>query len=144
MLLGEYTHNLDDKKRLTLPKKFKDELGKKLVLTRGLDNCLFLFPQKEWEHTVSKLKQLSFTQSDTRGFMRFMFSGASEIEIDKSGRILVPDNLKKFAGLKSRVVLAGVSDKVEIWDEKEWQKYTMRVEKQGEKLAEKLGEIGVL
>ena len=144
MLLGEYTHILDDKKRLTLPKKFKTELGKKVVLTRGLDNCLFLYSQKEWERTASKLKELSFTQADTRGFNRFLFSGASEIDIDSSGRILVPDNLKKFAGLNSKVVLAGVADKVEVWNEKEWQKYTAKVEKQGEQLAEKLGEIGVL
>jgi len=144
MLLGEYTHILDDKKRLMLPKKFKDELGKKVVLSRGLDNCLFLYSQKEWDKMMQKLQQLSFTQADTRGFMRFMFSGATELEIDKAGRILVSDTLKKFAGLKSKVVLAGVADKVEIWDEKEWQKYTARVEKQGEQLAEKLGEIGVL
>ena len=144
MLLGEYIHTLDDKRRLTLPKKFKSELGKKMVLTRGLDNCLFLYPQKEWDRTANKLKELSFTQADTRGFNRFLFSGASEVEVDSSGRILVPENLKRFASLKSKVILAGVSDRVEIWDEAEWRKYTDKVEKQGEKLAEKLGEIGVL
>lgn len=144
MLLGEYTHILDDKKRLTLPKKFKDELGKKMVLTRGLDNCLFLYPKKEWDKTAGKLKELSFTQADTRGFNRFLFSGASEVELDSAGRILIPDNLKRFANLKGKVVLAGVSDRVEVWDEKQWRMYTTKVEKQGEQLAEKLGEIGVL
>lgn len=144
MLLGEYTHVLDDKKRLTLPKKFKSELGKNVVLTRGLDNCLFLYSQKEWERTAGKLKELSFTQADTRGFNRFMFSGAAEVEQDSAGRILIPDNLKRFANLRGKVVLAGVSDRVEVWDEREWQKYTAKVEKQGEQLAEKLGEIGVL
>ena len=144
MLLGEYTHSLDDKKRLTLPKKFKTELGKKMVVTRGLDNCIFLYPQKEWEKTANKLRELSFTQADTRGFNRFLFSGAAEVEVDSAGRILIPENLKRFASLKSKVVLAGVSDRVEIWDEAEWKKYTAKVEKQGEQLAEKLGEIGVL
>lgn len=144
MLIGEFIHSIDDKKRLALPKKFKDELGKKVVLTRGLDNCLFLYPLKEWAHTAEKLKQLSFTQADTRGFNRFMFSGASEVEVDTAGRILVPDSLKKFANLKSKVVLAGVSDRVEIWDQKAWEQYTTRIEKQADQLAEKLGEVGVL
>ncbi len=144
MLLGEYIHTLDEKKRIILPKKFKDELGKKLVLTRGLDKCLFLYSKKEWENVVQNLKQLSFTQADTRGFTRFMFSGATEIDLDKSGRILIPDSLKRFAGLKGKVVFAGVSDRVEVWDEARWKKYTAKVEKQGDELAEKLGEIGVL
>ena len=144
MLLGEFIHTIDEKKRLALPKKFKDELGKKMVLTRGLDNCLFVYPLKEWAHTAEKLKQLSFTQADTRGFNRFMFSGASEVETDTAGRILIPDALKKFANLKSKVVIAGVSDRVEIWDEKAWATYTARIEKQADQLAEKLGEVGVL
>lgn len=144
MLLGEFIHTIDEKKRLALPKKFKDELGKKMVLTRGLDNCLFVYPLKEWAHTAEKLKQLSFTHADTRGFNRFMFSGASEVEADGAGRILIPDSLKKFANLKSKVVIAGVSDRVEIWDEKAWVQYTARIEKQADQLAEKLGEVGVL
>ena len=144
MLLGEYTHTLDDKKRLTLPKKFKESLGKKLVITRGLDNCLFLYADKEWADIAKRLRELSFAQADTRGFNRFMFSGAAEVETDSAGRILVPDHLKKFAGLKTKVVLAGVSDRVEIWDEKRWSAYQERIEKQGDAMAEKLGEIGVL
>ena len=144
MLLGEYTHTLDEKKRLTLPKKFKDALGKKLVITRGLDNCLFLFADKEWQAIAKRLRELSFAQADTRGFNRFMFSGAAEVELDSTGRILVPEHLKKFASLKTKVVVAGVSDRVEIWDAKQWDVYQARIEKQGEAMAEKLGEIGVL
>lgn len=144
MLLGEYTHTLDDKKRLMLPKKFKDSLGKKLVITRGLDNCLFLYSDKEWADIAERLRNLSFAQSDTRGFSRFMFSGAAEVETDSTGRILIPEHLKKFAALKSKVVLAGVSNRVEIWDEKRWGTYQDKIEKQGDVLAEKLGEIGVL
>jgi MraZ protein len=144
MFLGEYNHTIDDKKRLSLPKGFKKELGKSAVLTRGLDNCLFLYTKKDWEKTAEKLKELSFTQADTRGFNRFMFSGAAEVSIDSAGRILVPETLKRFAGLKSKVVLAGVSDRVEIWDEKAWAEYTRRIEKQADAMAEKLGEVGVL
>ncbi len=144
MLLGEYTHTLDDKKRLTLPKKFKDTLGKKLVVTRGLDNCLFVYAEKEWAEIATRLRELSFAQADTRGFNRFMFSGAAEVGVDSAGRILLPEHLKKFAALKSKVILAGVADRVEIWDEKRWSAYQDRIERQGDAMAEKLGEIGVL
>ncbi len=144
MLLGEYTHSLDDKKRLTLPKAFLKALGKNLVLTRGLDKSLFLYPKKEWEKVLEKINELSFTQKDARAFARFMLSGAAELEVDKSGRILIPDRLKEFAGLKSKVVIVGVSDRVEIWDEKAWKSYTKAVEKDADLLAEKLGEVGVL
>lgn len=144
MLLGEYTHILDEKKRLTLPKKFKDTLGKKLVVTRGLDNCLFVYAEKEWADIAKRLRELSFAQADTRGFNRFMFSGAAEVAVDGAGRILLPEHLKKFAALKSKVVLAGVADRVEIWDEKRWASYQERIERQGDAMAEKLGEIGVL
>lgn len=144
MLLGEYTHTLDEKKRLTLPKKFKDALGKKLVVTRGLDNCLFVYAEKEWADIAQRLRELSFAQADTRGFNRFMFSGAAEVAVDSAGRILLPEHLKKFAALKNKVILAGVADRVEIWDEKRWGVYQDRIEKQGDAMAEKLGEIGVL
>jgi len=144
MLLGEYTHTLDDKKRLTLPKKFKDELGKKLVVTRGLDNCLFLYSEKEWNKISEGLRGLDFTKSDTRGFNRFMFSGAAEVTPDSAGRILIPDSLRTFASLEHKVVLTGVADRVEIWDEKRWIAYRSRIEKQGDQLAEKLGEVGAL
>ena len=144
MLLGEYTHTLDDKRRVMLPKKFKDALGKKVVVTRGLDNCLFLYSHKEWADVAKRLRELSFAQKDTRGFNRFMFSGAAEVDVDRTGRILIPEHLKQFAALKTKVVLAGVSDRVEIWDEKRWVAYQEQIERQGDALAEKLGEIGVL
>jgi len=144
MLIGEYTHRLDTKKRLSLPSKWRRELGKKLVLTRGLDNCLFVYPQRSWEQITEKVGQLPLGQADTRGFNRFFLSGAVETEVDNAGRILVPDFLKDFAGLKSKVVLAGIHDRVEIWDEKAWKTYKSRIEKQADTLAEKLGEVGVL
>ena len=144
MLIGEYVHTLDVKKRLSLPSKFRKKFGKMVIVTRGLDNCLFLFPTKEWEKVSSKFGDLSIGQADTRGFNRFMFSGATEAEVDSVGRILIPDFLKTFAGLKTRVVLAGIGNRVEIWDERRWNEYKKRVEGQADQLAEKLGEIGVL
>ena len=105
MLIGQYSHTLDPKKRLSLPAKFRKELGKKIVVTNGLDNCLFLYPLKEWQRVAEKLSNLPLGAADTRGFNRFMLAGAVEAEIDGAGRILIPDFLKEFAGLKEKVVL---------------------------------------
>jgi MraZ protein len=144
MLIGEYTHGIDAKKRLSLPSKWRKELGKKLIVTRGLDNCLFLYTEKAWQEITRKIGELPLGQAGTRGFNRFFLSGAVEAEVDSAGRILIPDFLKTFAGLSEKVVLAGVHDRVEIWDEKKWAAYTKKIEKQADELAEKLGEIGVL
>ncbi len=144
MLIGEYKHSLDPKKRLSLPSKWRKELGKKLVITRGLDNCLFVYPLKEWQKITEKIGQLPLGQADTRGFNRFFLSGAVEVEVDSVGRILVPDFLKEFAHLATSVVLAGIHDRVEIWDEKQWTDYKKSIEQNADSLAEKLGEIGVL
>ncbi len=144
MFLGEFTHKLDEKKRLTLPKAFLKDLGKEVVLTRGLDKSIFLYPKKEWEKVSQKIQELSFAQKEARAFARFILSGAYVAQVDKSGRILIPDNLKQFAGLKSSVVLAGVSDRIEIWDEKAWRAYTKGIEQDADLLAEKLSEVGVL
>ena len=144
MLIGEYKHTLDSKKRLSLPSRWRKELGKKLVVTRGLDNCLFVYPLKEWQKITAKVGQLPLGQADTRSFNRFFLSGAVEVEADKIGRILVPDFLKEFAKLGTKVVLAGIHDRVEIWDEKKWNDYKKRIENQADYLAEKLGTIGVL
>ena len=144
MLIGEYTHTLDPKKRLSLPVKFRKELGKKLVVTRGLDNCLFVYSEKEWGKIAEKLAKLPIGQADTRGFNRFMLSGAVEVDADGAGRVLIPDFLKDFAKLRESVVLAGVVDRVEIWNEKEWKEYKRRIEEKADAMAEKLGEIGVI
>lgn len=144
MLIGEYTHTIDDKKRLALPKKIAKELGKKVVITRGLDGALFMYGAKSWDVIAKKLQQLSFTGADTRGFNRFMLSGASEIDLDSAGRILIPEYLKTFAGLSTKVVLAGVSDRVEIWDAEKWATYKAKIESQADAMAEKLSEVGIL
>lgn len=144
MLIGEYLHTIDPKKRLSLPAKFRQELGKKVVVTRGLDQCLFIFPPAAWKKLVGKFSELSFGSVESRSFTRFMLSGAVEVDVDSAGRILLPEFLKGFAGLKSKVVLAGVNDRVEIWDEKRWNGYKAKIEAQGDQLAQKLGEIGMI
>jgi MraZ protein len=144
MLIGEYKHTLDPKKRLSLPSKWRKELGSELVITRGLDNCLFVYPLKEWEKITEKISELPLGQADTRSFNRFFLSGAIEVEVDSVGRILVPDYLKEFGKLESSVVLAGIYNRIEIWDEKRWETYKSSIETQADSLAEKLGEIGVL
>ena len=145
MLIGEYTHTIDTKKRVSLPAKFRKEVGKKVIITNGLDNCLSIYTIKAWEKVVSeKLSQLSIGQADQRSFNRFMLAGAVETSVDSIGRILIPDFLKNYAKLKTKVVLAGVHTHIEIWDEKAWRAYKKRIENQADVLAEKLGEIGVI
>ena len=144
LLIGEYEHTLDEKKRISLPKAFRSGLGKRVVITRGLDNCLFVYSRASWDTVAKKLQSLSFVQQETRGFARFMLSGAAEVEVDGVGRILIPDHQKEFAGLKKRVVFAGVSDRVEVWDAEHWKSYKHRIDKDADKMARKLGEIGAL
>lgn len=142
MLIGEHTHTIDSKKRMAVPAKFRKELGKFVVVTRGLDNCLFVYPRKEWEILAEKLSKLPLGQSQTRNFVRLMLSGASETEIDSLGRILIPDYLKQYAGLGKNVIVAGLFNRLEIWDKNKWNKYKGKNEKNTDELAEKLGEIG--
>lgn len=144
MLIGEYKHTLDDKKRISLPSKFRSQVGKKIVITRGLDGCLFLYPTKEWQKISEKLGSLGMGQASTRGFNRHMLSGAAEINVDSVGRILIPEHLRDFAKVKSKVVFAGVFNRIEIWNEKTWAEYINKVVKNADQMAEKLGEIGAL
>ncbi len=144
MLIGEYLHTLDSKKRLSLPSKFRKEVGRRVVVTRGLDSCLFMFPEKAWLKIASKLADLPVGQADTRGMARFLLAGAVETEVDGAGRILIPEYLKEFAELRSRVVLAGVSDRIEIWNEKTWEEYKRRIEKGADQMAQALGNMGIL
>jgi MraZ protein len=143
MLIGEYNHTIDSKKRVAVPAKVRKELGEKVILTRGLNNCLFLYPLSQWQKLTEKLGQLPVGQGDTRSFLRLMFSGAVEVELDQLGRILIPDYLKNYAGLRQRVVFTGVYDRMEIWDEERWQNYKIEVEKNTDMIAEKLGELGL-
>ena len=144
MLIGEYTHTLDAKRRLSLPSKFRKEIGKKVVITNGLESCLFVYSTKQWEKVTEKLTDLSFGQANSRDFNRFLLGGAVETDVDSIGRILIPDFLKDFANLKGKVAVIGVHDRIEIWNEKMWSGYKNRIEKQADVLAEKLGEIGAI
>ena len=117
MLMGEFHHNIDDKGRLIIPSKFRNELGDKFVVTRGLDKCLFVYSMKEWEKNVSRLKSLPFTNKDARTFTRFFLSGAVECEFDRQGRINITSPLVSYAGLKNKCVIIGVNDHLEIWGE---------------------------
>jgi len=146
MLIGEYIHTIDEKNRMSLPAKFRKELGNKIIITPGLGQCLFIFTNKEWEKVSKKLSDsdndLSFLKADQRNFNRYMFGRAAEIEIDSIGRILIPDFLKERIGLKNTAAIVGVKDRVEVWSEKKWSEEKALVEKQAEALAEKLGNDG--
>lgn len=144
MLIGEHKHTLDTKKRLSLPAKFRKELGKTVVLTRGLDACVFVYSVKEWKKFTEKLSELSMGQSDTRAFNRFILGGAVEVDIDSAGRVLIPDFLKDFAGLEQKVIVAGLSSRVELWNEDRWNNYQVELSGQANVLAEKLGDIGMI
>lgn len=144
MLIGEYTHTIDDKKRISLPIRFRKELGKKIVVTHGLDNCLFAYTLKEWEKISEKISELGMGQADKRGFNRFMLAGASLVDVDSVGRILIPEHLREFADVKEKVVFTGVYSRVEIWNEKRWSEYKQKVIKNADSMAEKLGDIGAI
>jgi len=143
MFIGEYKYSIDEKKRLATPVKFRQVLGKKAIITRGLDQCLFLYPAAEWNSLAKKLSQLPLSQADARGFVRLMLTGAMEVDFDNLGRILIPDYLKKYAFLKKKVVIAGLYNRIEIWDETIWQTYQKKTEKTVGDIAERLKELGV-
>lgn len=143
MLIGEFRHIIDNKKRVAVPAKWRQEIGPKVVITHGLDECLSVYSLTRWEEVVGKLSSLSLGQSGSRGFNRFMLAGAVEIEVDANGRILVPEFLKEYAGLQTKVVLAGLYGRFEIWEEKRWQIYKEGIKGQLGGLAEKLGDSGV-
>mgnify|MGYP001592249321 CR=1 FL=1 len=132
MLIGEYSHNLDQKKRLSVPAKFRKELGDGAVLTRGLDGCLWLFPSSQWSLLAERIAALPMAQSDSRSFARLLLSGATEVQFDGLGRILIPDYLKEFAHLSREVVVTGVQNRLELWDKSAWTEYKKRLEKNGD------------
>ncbi|MDD2498010.1 MAG: division/cell wall cluster transcriptional repressor MraZ [Desulfitobacteriaceae bacterium] len=138
MFMGEYQHAIDPKGRLIVPVKFREGLGDTFVVTKGLDNCLFVYPMNEWKNLEAKLKALPFTKADARAFVRFFFSGATECELDKQGRILLPVNLREYAQMERDVVVIGVSSRVEIWSKERWDNYSIQAEKDYANIAEKI------
>ncbi len=143
MFIGEFNYKIDAKKRLAVPAKFRDDLGGKVVVTRGLDGCLFLYTLEEWEKLAEKISSLPLSQSDARSFARVMLAGAMELELDNSGRILLPDYLKEYADLEKEVIFAGVYNRMEIWDKDKWEGYKNEAENEVGDVAEGLKELGV-
>ncbi|HHU64195.1 MAG TPA: division/cell wall cluster transcriptional repressor MraZ [Clostridiales bacterium] len=143
MLIGEFQHTIDVKGRLIMPARFRDELGDAFVLTKGLDNCLFIYPKTEWQVVQAKLKALPLTNKDARAFVRFFFSGATECETDKQGRVLIPSNLREHARLEKDVVIIGVANRAEIWSKELWDAYNSNPNLSYDEIAEKMEELGI-
>ena len=143
MFIGEYQHNIDQKGRMAIPAKFRGQLKKGAVVTRGLDNCLFLYTREAWEKIAKKLAELPISQAKARAFSRLMLAGAMDLDIDSQGRINLPDYLQKYANLDKKVIVAGMYDRMEIWNEEAWGKYKSGAESESVAIAETLGELGV-
>jgi MraZ protein len=143
MFIGEYNHNIDEKGRLAVPVKFRKDLAGGAIVTRGLDGCLFLFTHKDWQVLVEKLTALPLSQANSRAFVRLMLAGAMDVEVDSQGRILLPDYLRKYGDIKKKAIVAGLYNRIEIWDEEKWAAYKAKTETESENIAEQLGELGI-
>ena len=142
MFIGEYQHSLDSKNRIIVPSKLREELGSKFVITKGLDGCLYAYPLDEWKKLEDKMKTLPLTNKDARAFVRFFFSGACEVEIDKQGRGLIPQNLKEYAAIEKEIVSIGVLQRVEIWSKERWNEYN-ESDIDFDSIAEKMSDLGI-
>lgn len=143
MLIGEYKHNLDNKGRIALPAKFRNKFNEGIILTRGIDQCIFGFTKREWDKVVKKITELPLSQSNARAFSRLILSGAYETEIDAQGRILIPEPLRSYANLEKKVVIIGMHTRIEIWDEKTWENYKKQSEESSQEIAERLSDLGI-
>ncbi|HOP74976.1 MAG TPA: division/cell wall cluster transcriptional repressor MraZ [Bacillota bacterium] len=143
MFMGEYQHAMDEKGRLIIPAKFREGLGEKFVITRGLDNCLFVYPMEQWKQLEDKIKELPTSHADTRAFVRMFFSGAVEAELDKQGRVVIPAHLREHARIERDLYVIGVSTKVEIWAKETWESYSSQAQQSYESIAEKIIDIGI-
>lgn len=142
MFIGEYQHSIDAKGRMAVPAKFRSKL-KGAVVTRGLDQSLFLYPADEWKRVAERLAQLPISQANTRAFARLMLAGAMDVDVDSQGRVLIPEYLRKYAGFKKQVVVAGLYNRIELWDSATWETYKSATEKKSGAIAEQLGALGV-
>ena len=143
MFIGEYQHSIDQKGRVAVPAKFRPQLGTGVVVTRGLDHCLFIYTETEWQELAQKLVALPLTQANSRAFVRLMLAGAMQVSLDSQGRILLPDYLREYAGLNKEAVIAGLFNRVEIWDKQKWQEYKARTEAESDEIAEKLTDLDI-
>ncbi len=138
MFIGEYTHTLDPKNRISLPAKFRKDLGRSVVITRGLDHCLFVYSKKEWAKEAESRAFHAGGNAAGRGLARLFLAGAMEVDVDSAGRVLIADHLRAYAGLSSKAIIAGVASRIEIWDEGAWKTYTASIERDADALAESL------
>lgn len=143
MLLGEYNHNIDEKGRVSVPAKFREDLGTSFIVTKGLDECLFAYSKDEWIKFEEKLKSLPLTNTNARNFVRFFFSGATECEVDKQGRINIPQNLREYASLSKELCIIGVSTRVEIWNKEKWENYTSPENMDVDEIASQMSNLGI-
>jgi MraZ protein len=143
VLMGEYFHAVDSKGRIILPAKFREELGDEFIITKGLDNCLFVYGKREWAILEEKLKRLPLAKPEARAFVRFFFAGAAELGCDKQGRVLLPNNLREYASLNKDVVVIGVSNRIEIWDSAAWEAYNEQVAPSVTQIAETMADLGI-
>lgn len=143
MFIGEYQHTVDAKGRMAIPAKFRTKLKKGAVVTKGLDHCLVVYPEKDWMELATKLSQLPITQSNTRAFSRLMLAGAMDVDLDKQGRMVVPEYLRDYATVGKKVVVVGLFNRLEIWSKESWDKYRSKTEAAGNEIAEQLAELGV-
>lgn len=142
MLLGEYQHAIDDKGRMAVPAKFRKTLSGGVVVTKGAEGCLFLFPIEEWTKLAEKLARSPINQADARAYARLTLAGAAHTEIDSQGRILIPDYLRAYAAIRGKAVIIGLYNRAEIWDEEKWNRYRAAIEAKGDEIAERLGGLG--
>lgn len=143
MFIGEYGHNLDEKGRIAIPTKFRAQLKSGAVVTKGLDACLFLYPKAEWTKLATKLAALPIAQANTRAFSRLMLAGAMEVDFDAQGRAVLPEYLRTYAGMSKAVVIAGLYNRIELWNASAWEKYRQGTESRSGDIAEALGALGV-
>ena len=143
MLIGEYEHSLDVKGRLIMPAKLRQDIGETFIITKGLDGCLFVFSQNEWNNFEEKLKTLPLTNKNARDFVRFFLSGAIECEIDKQGRFLITSNLREYAKLEKDTVIIGVGTRIEIWDKEKWKSYNSDENISADEIAENMTMLGI-
>ena len=141
MLMGEYSHSLDAKGRIIMPAKLRQDIGEKFIITKGLDGCLFAFSQTEWFNFEEKLKTLPLSDRNARNFVRFFLSGATECEIDKQGRFLIPNNLREAAKLEKDVIIIGVGTRLEIWNKEIWEKCDETIS--ADEIAENMANLGI-
>ncbi|MCX6809335.1 MAG: division/cell wall cluster transcriptional repressor MraZ [Candidatus Berkelbacteria bacterium] len=143
MFIGQYEHAIDEKGRVAVPAKFRKFIKNEAVITKGLDGCLFLFTAEKWQKMAQSIGQLPVSKSSARLYARLILAGASDVEFDKQGRIILPTYLRKYAGIKRQVIITGLYDRIEIWDKKSWVKQISQVEGEAGEIAEDLSELGI-